>query len=126
MRNEPNDVLVHVSFEVNTVTKILPKLAENGDGVYDMIDSGAGGAAISDSKMFHAINPAPGASICFGNGLKIPIAGRGTISIGAMCMKTMTVHTVYAFDAFYVPTQPLNILTVHAFYQRAASSEQAL
>jgi hypothetical protein len=79
-----------------------------------MVDSGAGGTVVSDASLFAIINPPVDmACIQFGTGPKTPAQGVGTIQLHVQCRDTRRVHTVYVRGAYYVPTQPLNILSVH-------------
>lgn len=78
-----------------------------------LVDSGAGGTVIANATLFHTINPATrDECIKFGTGPRIPVAGRGTVTIHAKSMHTGEIHPVYVKGAYYVPTQPLNILSV--------------
>jgi hypothetical protein len=78
-----------------------------------LVDSGAGGTVISDTRMFLDIAP-PALDVCiqFGTGPKIPIAGTGTVVLCVTDMSSRGTHAVYIKNAYYVPVQPLNILSV--------------
>lgn len=80
-----------------------------------LVDSGAGGVVFSDPSMFMTINP-PHAETCiqFGNGPRIPAQGVGTVFLCVACKDTNKVYTVYLKGAYYVPQQPLNIISTHA------------
>jgi hypothetical protein len=79
-----------------------------------LVDSGAGGTVISDASCFAVINPpVQDISIQFGVGPKIAVRGVGTVVLRVPSMDTGVAHTVVLKGAYYVPNQPLNILSVH-------------
>jgi hypothetical protein len=49
----------------------------------------------------------------FGVGPKIPVSGIGTVILKVPSMDSGAMHTVCIKGAYYVPDQPLNILSVH-------------
>jgi hypothetical protein len=78
-----------------------------------LVDSGAGGTVISDVSLFTVINPPEHAvSIQFGVGPAILVSGVGTVVMRVPSMDSGVTHTVYLKGAYYVPDQPLNILSV--------------
>jgi hypothetical protein len=48
-----------------------------------------------------------------GTGPKIPAHDTGTVQLCVTCMEIGKVHTVSLNNAYYVPTQPLNISSSH-------------
>jgi hypothetical protein len=79
-----------------------------------LVDSGAGGTVISDVSCFSVINPpVQDVSIMFGVGPRIPVSGIGTVVLNVPSMDSGAQHTVCIKGAYYVPDQPLNILSVH-------------
>jgi hypothetical protein len=63
--------------------------------------------------MFLNIDP-PARDVCiqFGTGPGIPIAGVGTIVLHVQSMLSRDIYTVHIQGAYYVPVQPMNILSV--------------
>jgi hypothetical protein len=78
-----------------------------------LVDSGAGGTVCSTVELFLTNNPPSTPTyIQFGTGPRNAVEGIGTVSFGARCMDTGRVLDVYIRNAYYVPTQPMNILSV--------------
>jgi hypothetical protein len=79
-----------------------------------LVDSVAGGTVICDASCFSVIKPpVQDVSIMFGVGPRIPVSGIGTVVLKVPSMDSGAMHTVCIKGAYYVPDQPLNILSVH-------------
>jgi hypothetical protein len=103
---------VHTTVELHKATEVFNTCASQNKRLI-LVDSGAGGTVISDAHMFLNIAP-PAQYVCiqFGTRPKIPIAGCGTIVLAVPDSYSHQVYSVHIVGAYYVPEQPLNILSV--------------
>jgi hypothetical protein len=96
------------------VTRKIVQEQQNEAQQLVMIDSGAGGTVFGSAEMLHSIEP-PGQMVCirFGNGPRIPAAGRCIVVLCVTCMDTCKQSMFQVPNALCVPTQPLNIESAH-------------
>jgi hypothetical protein len=108
---------VKVTVELNTAKEVVQELVpaqQQGTNLV-LIDSGAGGVVFSDINMFAVINPpSTEAYIQFGTGPRIPVKGVGTVCLCVTSKDTQKVYKVCVKGAYYVPQQPLNIISTRA------------
>jgi hypothetical protein len=65
--------------------------------------------------MFTVINPpSTEAYIQFGTGPRIPVKGVGTVCLCVTSKDTQKVYKVCVKGAYYVPQQPLNVISTRA------------
>jgi hypothetical protein len=103
---------VHSTVGLHVAEEVF-RVSSHQNKRFVLVDSGAGGTVISDAHMFLDIAP-PTCDVCiqFGTGPRIPIAGTGTIVLCVKSMLSDDTYSVYIKGAYYVPEQPLNILSV--------------
>jgi hypothetical protein len=113
----PYVTVVKVTVELNTAKEVVQELVpaqQQGTNLV-LIDSGAGGVVFSDVNMFTGMNPpSTEAYIQFGTGPRIPVKGVGAVCLCFTSKDAQKVYKVCVKGAYYVPQQPLNIISTRA------------